>query len=148
MSAWQAAPFLAVPLGVGLASAALSGPMRSEWYDGLRKPAWTPPPWAFAPVWTALYLAMGYASYRVWRAGGHLGLYAVQLALNFAWSVLFFRARSPALATADIAALLVAAGATAVQFGRVDALAGRLMAPYVAWVAYASTLSAGVVALN
>lgn len=60
----------------------------SGWYKTLKKPRWNPPAWVFGPVWTVLYSAMGVAAWRVWKAGGGplpLGLYAAQLALNFAW---------------------------------------------------------------
>ncbi len=56
-------------------------------------------------VWTVLYAAMGVASHRVWKAGGGalpLGLYAVQLVLNMAWSPIFFKAHNLKLATIDI----------------------------------------------
>jgi benzodiazapine receptor len=62
------------------------------WYATLKKPWWNPPNWLFGPVWTVLYAAMGYASYRVYEQGGFakqavpLGIYIAQLALNFIWT--------------------------------------------------------------
>ena len=54
-------------------------------------PAWTPPDWVFAPVWTILYATMAVAAWLVWRQGGFavahgpLALFLVQLALNVFW---------------------------------------------------------------
>ena len=138
-----------VPLAVGFGSSALTmGETRGAWYSSLSKPGWTPPSWVFGPVWTALYVMMGVASYRVWRAGGSLRLYIVQLALNFAWSLIFFKAHDLGLATVDIAALWVAVAATTIQFWRVDPVAGYLMLPYLAWTSYASTLTVAMYARN
>ena len=84
---------LALCIGVGL-FASLFRP--GDWYQALAKPPWTPPDWLFAPVWAVLYVAMGVAAWRVWRARGFatargaLSLFAAQLALNAAWSWLFF----------------------------------------------------------
>ena len=74
-------------------------------YKHLKKPSWQPPNWLFGPVWTALYAMMGVASWLVWQnAGGAvpLSLYAVQLALNLAWTPLFFKEHQLTYALADI----------------------------------------------
>ena len=69
------------------------------WYPALRKPSWNPPNGVFGPVWSALYLAMAVAVWLVWRSGGDVtvavGLFALQLALNLAWSIVFFGQRNP-----------------------------------------------------
>ena len=114
------------------------------WYRTLEKPFFNPPDWVFAPVWTTLFVMMAVAAWRVWRAQAWplirtaLVLYAIQLALNVAWSALFFGARSPG------AALIV----TARVFARFDRIAAWMMAPYAAWVAFATLLNAAIWRLN
>ena len=105
------------------------------WYPSLRKPWWTPPNWAFPVAWTALYVAMGAASWLVWRDGGvaahplPLALYAAQLALNWAWSPLFFSAHRLGAALLDAALQLVSIAACI--GARVDASTRYLAAPAV-----------------
>ena len=127
------------------------------WYAALAKPAWNPPSWVFAPVWTVLYAMMAVAGWLVWRVGAAapgqggaetttvrraaLGFFALQLALNGAWSWLFFGLHRPGLAFAEIVALWIAILVTVVLFWRVRALAGALLLPYLAWVAFAAVLN-------
>jgi benzodiazapine receptor len=121
------------------------------WYAGLRKPSWNPPNWVFAPVWTALYAMMAVAAWLVWQRVGlsrECALFLLQLALNAAWTWLFFGLKRPALALADIVVLWMAIGATLVAFWHVRSLAGLLLAPYLAWVTFATALNAAVWWLN
>lgn len=138
---------LAVTLPVGLGAitgfATREGP-QSSWYKSLRKPSWQPPAYLFGPVWSLLYVLMGIASWRVWKAGGRgqpLVLYGVQLAMNVAWSFLFFNAKSLKWALVNIVALLGVLAATTASFYKVDPVAGYLMTPYLAWVAFATALT-------
>lgn len=115
-----------------------------DWYAGLRKPSWNPPGWLFGPVWTLLYAAMAVAAWRVWKAGEArpaLALHVVQLALNAAWSWLFFGLHRPGLAFVDILALWAAILATTLAFFPKDRAAGWLMVPYLAWVSFAAFLN-------
>lgn len=140
-------------LGGALIGAATNGGA-DPWYMALRKPAWNPPSWVFAPVWTTLYVLMGVAAWRVWRHGGWtaqraaLSLFLAQLAVNFAWSPLFFTAHMPTLALADLVVLWLLVVATMRAFRAIDATAAWLLVPYLAWVSYASTLNAALVAMN
>jgi len=63
-------------------------------------------------VWTLLYLLMGIALYLVWEKGLEkadvkkaMGVFGIQLFLNFMWSVLFFGLRSPLYGLVDIVVL-------------------------------------------
>lgn len=122
------------------------------WYAALEKPPLTPPNWVFGPVWSALYLALALAAWLIWRqpAGRAvpLALWLVQLVLNAAWSLFFFGLNRPGLALVEIGFLLVAIAVTAVAFWRVRPLAGALLLPYLAWVAFACYLNAGIWMLN
>lgn len=143
---WIALTFVAPALG------AFSLP--GEWYAGLNKPSWNPPPWIFGPVWTALYLMMATAAWLVWRRGGWavqrrtLTLYLVQLALNAVWTPLFFGLHRPGAALVEILLLLAAAVVAGLAFARVSRAAGWLFAPYAAWVAFASWLNFTLWRLN
>lgn len=121
------------------------------WFDGLRKPSWNPPASAFGPVWTLLYVGMAVAAWRVWRVRGWgwpIGLFGVQLALNAAWTGLFFALRQPGWALVEIIALWLTIAATTRAFARSDRLAAVLMLPYLAWVSFAGVLNAAIWRLN
>lgn len=143
---------------VQLIGGVVTVPSVREWYPTLTLPAWTPPNWVFTPVWTALYLLMTIASYRIWIAIRGQGaeplkhacmlLYFGQLALNLGWSLVFFGMRSPGAGLTEMAALIIAAAATTLCFYYKDRLASLLMLPYLAWLCYAFSLNAGIVLLN
>ena len=126
----------------------------SSWYPTLQKPVFNPPDWVFAPVWTALYLIMGIAAWRVWLKGEGqeklkaLQMFWFQLALNLFWSILFFGMRQIGFALAEIVLLLLAILITTFLFWRIDRLAGTLMLPYIAWVSFATILNASLWILN
>lgn len=106
-------------------------------------------------MWTLLYLAMGYASFRVWYKGGGfgkvripLGFYAIQLLLNWFWTPIFFGAQELGWSFVEICLTWVFIVITTFIFNRVDKLAGTLMLPYIAWVLFASILNYSLWYLN
>lgn len=122
-----------------------------DWYAQLVKPPFNPPNGVFAPVWSVLYVLMAVAAWRVWRRGGFhwaIALWLGQLALNAAWSWLFFSRHLLGGALIEILVLLVVLVATTAAFWKRDRLAGQLMLPYVAWVAFACVLNASLWYLN
>jgi benzodiazapine receptor len=57
------------------------------WYVALQKPAFNPPDWVFPPAWSALYVLMAIAAWRVWKRDGlsaSIVLWLVQLLFNAA----------------------------------------------------------------
>lgn len=153
----RVAPRDLLSLGVFIALVALAGFVGARfppdaWYESLRKPPLNPPGWVFGPVWSVLYLAIALAGWLVWRARPAsprpLVLWGSQLVLNAAWSPLFFGWHLTAVALLDILVLLALVIATTASFRRVRPLAGALMVPYAAWLAFAAYLNAGLWLLN
>lgn len=154
MNPWKAAGSVALALGAGgLGGFATSSSVQS-WYPALAKPDWNPPAWVFGPVWTALYVLMGLAAGAIWSMASSrdrnvaLTVYGVQLALNIAWSFLFFGMRNPGAAFAEIVALWLAIVATMVLFWRKKVWTGVVLLPYLAWVTFASGLNFAIWQLN
>jgi len=126
------------------------------WYVTLVRPALAPPPWIFGPVWTTLYLLMGVAVWLVWHSTSvareerrrALWLFALQFGLNAVWSPIFFGAHALGWALIEIALLWLAIVATIRAFARVSRAAAWLMAPYLAWVTFATYLTYALWLLN
>jgi tryptophan-rich sensory protein len=124
------------------------------WYRGLAKPGWNPPDGVFGPVWTTLYALMGVALVLVRRqprsrsTDGAQALFGLQLALNLAWSFVFFGNRNVRGALAVIGLLWVSILGTIATFWRVRPAAALLLVPYLAWVSFASLLNADIARRN
>jgi len=157
--------FLSRNLGFGLlaiiavAATSIAGQLATypnlvPWYAGLAKPSFTPPGWVFGPVWTTLYALMAFAVWRIARLPvtsrrrWALTLFWSQLALNAAWSWMFFAAHSPLLGLLDIIPQLLVIVAAFVAFYRLDAIAAFCVIPLIAWVTFAAVLNFGIWTLN
>ena len=137
---------------VGGVPGVLSSP-DSAWFRALEKPAFYPPEIAFPVVWTALFTLMGVALWLVWRADASgrrlaLGLFALQMVFNVAWTPAFFTLENPLLGLVVIVALWVLVVATIVAFDRVDRRAATLLVPYLVWVTFAAVLNFELWRLN
>jgi tryptophan-rich sensory protein len=125
------------------------------WYETLARPGFTPPNSIFPVVWTILYAMMALAVWQFWRAEGSeedrrrgLIAFAIQLALNVAWSFAFFWLRSPGAGLVVILVLLVAIAVTIVLFDRSSRTAALLLVPYLLWVCFAAGLNSAFWILN
>ena len=135
--------------GAAAATGAMFQP--GAWYDGLSKPRWTPPNWLFPVAWMVLYLCMSAAAARVAAipgTGQALAFWSVQIALNTLWTPVFFGLRRMGAGMVIILLLWLAVAATMVAFWHVDAVAGLLFAPYLAWVTVAAALNRSVMYRN
>ena len=126
----------------------------NAWFEALEKPFFMPPGWAFGVVWPILYVLLGIALAMILaeppseaRKKG-LILFFVQLALNFAWSPMFFAAHAVQLALIAIFAMAAIAAMAARQFWNIKRVAGALMLPYLAWLCFAAALNAAINRLN
>jgi len=125
------------------------------WYVSISKPGFTPPNWAFGPVWTTLFALMGVSLYLVWKQGLKekkvriaLSVFGAQLVLNILWSILFFGAKLLFAAFVEIVALWIAILLTIIAFYRVQKKAGIMLVPYLLWVTLATLLTYYVWLLN
>lgn len=148
-----------IAIVVCLAIGGLSGFATTDaiegWYATVNKPSFNPPNWIFGPVWTLLYIMMGVAAGLVWKAGWErkevriaLGIFVVQLLLNGLWSLIFFAWHSPMWALVEILVLLVFIILTIVRFKPINSTAAYLLLPYLAWVSFATVLTAAIWYLN
>lgn len=147
----QALALLGIIVLTFLAPAAGAFTPPREWYQMLNKPSWNPPPWIFGPVWMLLYLGMAVAAWLVWKRVGQghaLRLYIVQLALNAAWTPVFFGAHEMGAAFIVIVSMWIVIFLTLRAFWAVSRPAGLLFVPYLAWVTFASVLNFTLWRLN
>ncbi|KAI0136481.1 TspO/MBR-related protein [Xylariales sp. AK1849] len=160
----NAAASVLLPIALGTGVGFSTRPSKTQdTYRLMKQPPLRPPPEVFGPVWTVLYGLMGYAAHRAITAGlnpltsslanvqsaKHAAtLYTIQLGLNLAWMPLFFGIRQPVAALADIAALVGVNGYLTYLFFQMDTTAGWLYVPYMAWLGFATYLTAGVGVLN
>lgn len=145
---------IALCLGIGALGSIVTASEIPTWYASLNKPAWTPPPAVFPVVWTILYVLMGIALWLLWQAapsvqrGAALGWFALQLAFNAIWTPVFFGMHAPLTGLIVIVALLIAIAMTIWRAWPVSRAAAWLLVPYLVWVAYATSLNAGIAAMN
>ena len=144
-----------LPLGVGWVGGIFTqNSIADGWYGSLNQPSFNPPNEVFGPVWTVLYILMGISLYMVWkqvpgnRRENALGIFALQLLLNFLWTLFFFYFKDIEIALLDIIALWISIVIMIVMFIRVKPLAGWLNIPYLLWVTFATALNVAYYVLN
>lgn len=140
---------------LGYTSGVVAGSVADNpWFASLTKPALYPPPATFGIAWTILYILMGLAAALVASAWGArlrtaaLVAFAVQLALNLAWSPVFFALHQLDGAFYLILAIDVMVLITLILFWRIRWIAGALLIPYLLWVCFATYLSWDIARLN
>ena len=126
----------------------------NAWFAALDKPAAMPPGWLFPVAWTILYIMLGLSLALILHARGARGrpvgvaLFLVQLALNYAWSPLFFGAHKVGAALVVILAMIALTAILILLFGRIRRVAGLLLLPYLGWLLFAGYLNWQIGVLN
>jgi tryptophan-rich sensory protein len=149
------------PAAVAAASAillAIAGGLLTTtgpWYKSLRLPAWKPPDWAFGPVWSTIFTLAAISAVMAWNAAPSaefrwtlIVAYAVNGALNVAWSGIFFRMRRPDWAFVEVLFLWLSILVLIVVTAQASGLAALMLLPYLAWVSVATYLNLTIVRLN
>lgn len=144
-----------IPLAIGATSGLFTETGVGSWYQNIQKPSWNPPGWVFGPVWTALYIMMGISLYLVWKSDARpslkklaILLFALQLGLNFFWSLIFFNQQAIGWALVEILVLWLSILATIFVFAKINNTAAWLLVPYISWVSFASILTYTIWKLN
>ena len=145
----------ALCLAIAVLAGIVTEPEIPTWYAELEKPSWTAPAAAFPVAWTILYILIAVALWRLWDRTAPsperdhvLWFFFAQLVLNAAWSPVFFGLHAIEAALVVIVALVITLLGTVLTAMRVDRMSAVLLLPYLAWAAYATTLNAGILALN
>jgi tryptophan-rich sensory protein len=125
------------------------------WYQGLIKPAWQPPDWAFGPAWTIIYALTVLSAVSAWRSASERAmrewiiiLFTLNGFLNVFWSLLFYRLRRPGWALIEVVFLWLSVLLPIIVFARFAKPASALLVPYLAWVTFAAVLNLAIVRLN
>ncbi len=138
-----------------LAGGVLTAKSIYPWYAELNKPSWNPPNWVFGPVWTLIFIMIALA---IWLIGYKKNisrthtiayvLFFIQLFLNLAWSLLFFKLHLIGWALIELGVLILFIIALSWLLFSIRKISGFLFLPYLIWAIYALTLNVAIYNLN
>ncbi|MDG5798998.1 tryptophan-rich sensory protein [Marinilabiliaceae bacterium ANBcel2] len=145
---------IALPISLGAIAGMFTSQAVPEWYSTLNSPFFSPPNWIFSPVWTFLYIIMGISLFIIWREpvsikrNKAIAVFIAQMALNFAWSFIFFYFKMIGIALIEIILLWITILIMLYHFYKVKPIAAYMNIPYILWVTFAAILNAGYYILN
>jgi len=132
-----------LPLGVGSIAGMFTAKAVPDWYATLNQPSFNPPNWVFGQVWTTLYMIMGFSLFLIWKQDKSkarnvaISVFFIQLALNFAWSFIFFHFHKIGIAFAEIVVLWLSIITMLILFYKIKPLAAYINIPYLLRVSFA-----------
>lgn len=139
---------------LGAVGGLVTSPEIPGWYAALNKPSFNPPNWLFGPVWTILYILMGFSYYLIWKQPASpernkaLFIFIMQFILNFCWSFIFFGMHETGWALVEMLLLWLVIITTIFSFAKLSKRAAWLLVPYMAWVSFAMILNTAIWRLN
>ncbi len=147
---------IVIVLVVGNIGTLFTTPNIATWYATLNKPSFNPPNWIFAPVWTTLFVLMGISLFLIWnnkrkKEGNRKAffiVFAINLALNVLWSLIFFSQHFTGVALVELIFLAISILVLIILSWKISKAAAILFIPYLAWVCFASFLNYNIWALN
>ena len=145
---------LVLPLGVGAIAGLFTAKAIPGWYASLNQPSFNPPNWVFGPVWTALYILMGFSLFLIWKLdpgkerNRAIFVFLLQLLLNFGWSFLFFYFKMIGFALIEIILLWISIVVMIFLFYKIQPKAAYINIPYLLWVTFATILNSAYYFLN
>lgn len=145
---------LILPLSIGAFAGMFTSEAIPGWYATLNRPSFNPPNWLFGPVWTTLYILMGISFYLIWKQEKSkernfaMLAFLIQLALNFAWSFIFFYFNKIGFAFAEIVLLWLSIVLMMIRFYKIKPITAYINIPYLLWVSFASMLNLSYSLLN
>ena len=144
---WTLITAMLIPVAVGVFSAFLTGSDMNI-YENMNHPFLAPPGWVFPIAWTVLYIVMGIASYLVYTSDADsetrrraLTFYAIQLAMNFFWSTLFFTYSRLMIAFIWIVVMWILTMICMIKFLKINTAAGLMMGVLLLWTTFAAYLN-------
>ena len=152
---WKLIICILICQSTGIISGWLTTTQNNVWYDSIIKPSWNPPGYLFGPVWTILYLLMAFSLWIVWKSYAPevqkfqaCLIFALQLFLNFWWTILFFKLQCPLCAFVEILLMILLILITIYKFSKISKTAAWLLVPYISWVCFATILNYKLWVLN
>ena len=124
-----------------------------SWYRRISLPTWTPPNYAFAPVWTTLYGLMGYSISRIVKSTSPTAnvatkFWTLHYALNLFWAPVFFGFQYLRLGLIINLLLIATLGMILPLYHQIDPLSAYLQIPYLMWLIFATKLNQSICKLN
>ena len=145
---------LLLPLSVGAVAGIFTSQAVPTWYSSLNRPSFNPPNWVFGPVWTSLYILLGFSFYLIWKENPSdnknlaIKVFLIQILLNFAWSFIFFYFKLIGVALFEIILLWIIISLMIYLFYKIKPIAAYLNIPYLLWVSFATILNSAYYYLN